>query len=122
QASDAVHAEAAISVGGVKAMPAVRALARKLKVDLSRVRGSGADGVVTMADVKRAAADGSAAAAGPHPNPPPRAGEGAEAARTSPPPPAGEGGERAARAGGGPAPATRTPEQRTPLSASGKPM
>ena len=80
QASDAVHAEAAISVGGVKAMPAVRALARKLKVDLARVRGSGADGVVTMADVKRAAADGSAAAVGPHPSPPPQAGEGAEGA------------------------------------------
>src|SRR5690606_6510251 len=75
QSSDALHAERAVSVGGVKAMPAVRALARKLRVDLSRVAGSGADGVVTMADVKRAAADGSAA--GPHPNPPPHAGEGA---------------------------------------------
>ena len=62
QASDAVHAEAAVSVGGIKAMPAVRAMARKLKVELSRVRGSGADGVVTMADVKRAAADGTAVA------------------------------------------------------------
>ena len=55
QSSDAVHSEAAVSVGGVKAMPAVRAMARKLKVDIARVRGSGADGVVTMADVKRAA-------------------------------------------------------------------
>ena len=55
QSSDAVRSEAAVSVGGVKAMPAVRALARKLKVDLARVRGSGADGVVTLADVKRAA-------------------------------------------------------------------
>ncbi len=119
QATDAVHAEAAISVGGVKAMPAVRALARKLKVDLSRVRGSGADGVVTMADVKRAAADGSAAAAGPHPGPPPQAGEGAQqrGARVSPPPPpAGEG------RGGGKAVPARAPDQRTPLSASGKPM
>src|SRR5690606_15409774 len=101
QASDAVHAESAVSVGGIRAMPAVRAMARKLKVDLSRVRGSGADGVVTMADVKRRAAAGSASAAGPHPNPPPQAGEGAgRMPRTSPPPPAGEGGERAARAGG----------------------
>src|SRR5690606_18133934 len=33
QASDAVHAEAAVSVGGIKAMPAVRAMARKLKLD-----------------------------------------------------------------------------------------
>src|SRR5690606_40053390 len=35
QSSDAVHAERAIAVGGVKAMPAVRALARKLGVDLA---------------------------------------------------------------------------------------
>jgi pyruvate dehydrogenase E2 component (dihydrolipoamide acetyltransferase) len=55
-----VHTEAAVAVGGVKAMPAVRAMARKLGVDLARVRASGTDGVVTMDDVKRAAADGSA--------------------------------------------------------------
>jgi 2-oxoisovalerate dehydrogenase E2 component (dihydrolipoyl transacylase) len=60
QSSDAVRSEAAVAVGGVKAMPAVRAMARKLGVDLSRVRASGADGVATMEDVKRAAADGSA--------------------------------------------------------------
>jgi pyruvate dehydrogenase E2 component (dihydrolipoamide acetyltransferase) len=41
-------------------MPAVRAMARKLGVDLARVRATGADGTVTMADVKQAAADGSA--------------------------------------------------------------
>jgi 2-oxoisovalerate dehydrogenase E2 component (dihydrolipoyl transacylase) len=62
QSSDAVRSDAVSSAGGVKAMPAVRALARKLKVDLARVSPSGADGVVTMADVKRAAADGSATA------------------------------------------------------------
>ncbi len=62
QTSDAVRSEAAVAVGGVKAMPAVRAMARKLGVDLARVRPSGADGVVTMDDVKRAAADGSAKA------------------------------------------------------------
>lgn len=56
-----VHVEQAASIGGVKAVPAVRALAKKLKVDLSRVRPSGADGVVTMKDVKDAAAHGSAA-------------------------------------------------------------
>ncbi|MGH8157658.1 MAG: dihydrolipoamide acetyltransferase family protein [Rhodanobacter sp.] len=56
-----VHVEQAASIGGVKAVPAVRALAKKLKVDLSRVRPSGADGVVTMKDVKDAAANGSAA-------------------------------------------------------------
>ncbi|HEY5850384.1 MAG TPA: dihydrolipoamide acetyltransferase family protein [Lysobacter sp.] len=59
QSSDAVRSEQAVAVGGVKAMPAVRALARKLGVDLTRVRASGAEGVVTMDDVKRAA-DGSA--------------------------------------------------------------
>jgi pyruvate dehydrogenase E2 component (dihydrolipoamide acetyltransferase) len=56
-----VHVEQASSVGGVKAVPAVRALAKKLKVDITRVRGTGADGVVTMQDVKDAAANGSAA-------------------------------------------------------------
>jgi 2-oxoisovalerate dehydrogenase E2 component (dihydrolipoyl transacylase) len=56
-----VHVEQAASVGGVKAVPAVRALAKKLKVDLGRVRPTGADGVVTMKDVKDAAANGSAA-------------------------------------------------------------
>ena len=60
QSSDTVRSEAAVAVGGVKAMPAVRALARKLGVDVTRVRATGADGVVTMDDVKRAAADGSA--------------------------------------------------------------
>src|SRR5690606_22282432 len=60
QSSDKVHAEAAVAVGGVKAMPAVRAMARKLKVDITRVRATGPDGTVTMADVKQAAADGSA--------------------------------------------------------------
>jgi len=56
-----VHVEQAASIGGVKAVPAVRALAKKLKVDLAQVRPSGADGVVTMKDVKEAAANGSAA-------------------------------------------------------------
>ncbi|MBU6249305.1 MAG: 2-oxo acid dehydrogenase subunit E2 [Xanthomonadaceae bacterium] len=55
-----VHVEQAADVGGVKAVPAVRALAKKLKVELSRVRPSGAGGVVTLQDVKQAAADGSA--------------------------------------------------------------
>ncbi|WP_426662867.1 dihydrolipoamide acetyltransferase family protein [Rhodanobacter aciditrophus] len=55
-----VHVEQAASIGGVKAVPAVRALAKKLKVDLARVHPSGADGVVTMQDVKDAAASGSA--------------------------------------------------------------
>ena len=58
--SNAVHTETAIAVGGVKAVPAVRAMARKLGVDLARVPATGADGAVTMADVKQAAANGSA--------------------------------------------------------------
>lgn len=58
--SNAVHVEQAASIGGVKAVPAVRALAKKLKIDLTRVHPSGADGVVTMQDVKTAAANGSA--------------------------------------------------------------
>ena len=57
QSSNAVHNEQAVSVGGVKAMPAVRALAKKLGVDLARVRASGADGTVSLADVKHAATD-----------------------------------------------------------------
>lgn len=102
QSSDAVHSERPSSVGGVRAMPAVRALARKLQVDITRVRGTGADGVVTMADVKQAAAVGSAAANAPLP----RAG-----AVSAP----GEGRPTAA-------PSSRPPEQRTALSASGRPM
>ncbi|MFN3310808.1 MAG: biotin/lipoyl-containing protein, partial [Thermomonas sp.] len=60
QVGNAVVSEAAVAVGGVKAVPAVRATARKLGVDITRVRPSGPDGTVTMDDVKRAAADGSA--------------------------------------------------------------
>ncbi|HET7268957.1 MAG TPA: dihydrolipoamide acetyltransferase family protein [Oleiagrimonas sp.] len=55
-----VHVEQTSSAGGVKAVPAVRATARKLKVDLARVTPSGEGGVITMADVKQAAADGTA--------------------------------------------------------------
>ncbi len=97
QTSDAVRSEAAVAVGGVKAMPAVRALARKLGVDLARVRASGADGVVTMDDVKRAAADGSAK---------PGAAPVAPVARATAPP----------------APAPAATPQRSTLSQSGKPM
>ena len=41
--------------GGIKATPAVRALARKLNVDLAMVTPTGADGLTTAADVQRAA-------------------------------------------------------------------
>ncbi|MBJ6981546.1 MULTISPECIES: dihydrolipoamide acetyltransferase family protein [unclassified Luteimonas] len=100
QSSDAVRSEQALAVGGVRAMPAVRAQARKLKVDITRVRGTGADGTVTMADVKNAAANGSAAiGAAPAAAP--------AVARSAPPAPAAT---------------SRDAAQRTQLSASGKPM
>ena len=60
EASDRVVSETVVAVGGVKAVPAVRALAKKLGVDLSRVAPSGAGGVVTLQDVKNAAAAGTA--------------------------------------------------------------
>ncbi len=62
QSSDAVRSETALAIGGVKAVPAVRALAKKMKVDLARVKPTGADGVITLKDVKDAAANGSAVA------------------------------------------------------------
>lgn len=103
QSSDAVRSEAAVAVGGVKAMPAVRALARKLGVDIARVRATGADGVVTMDDVKRASADGSAKAGA--------------APRTS------AADMRAHFESARPAaPAPAAQPQRTPMSATGKPM
>ena len=40
---------------GLQVLPAVRALARKLDVDLSLVQGSGPGGMITRADVERAA-------------------------------------------------------------------
>ncbi|MCL6619658.1 MAG: 2-oxo acid dehydrogenase subunit E2 [Thermomonas hydrothermalis] len=96
QVGNAVVQEAAIAVGGVKAVPAVRAMARKLGVDLTRVRPSGPDGTVTMDDVKRAAADGSA-----------KLGATPAAAPAATP---------------APAPVAAAPAQRSPLSQSGKPM
>ena len=60
--SNEVIVEQAASVGGVKAVPAVRAMAKKLKVDLARVQPTGAGGAVTMQDVKNAAAAGTATA------------------------------------------------------------
>ncbi|RNF84413.1 dihydrolipoamide acetyltransferase family protein [Montanilutibacter psychrotolerans] len=95
QSSDAVRSEQAVAVGGVKAMPAVRALARKLGVELGLVRATGNDGVVTMDDVKRAAADGSA-----RPGSAPALPASAPAA----------------------APAAAAPASRSTLSQSGKPM
>ena len=72
ETSDEVVTEAVSSVGGIKVTPAVRALARKLKVDLSLVNASGKGGVVTRKDVEAAAKNPpSAAAAARAPTPPP---------------------------------------------------
>ena len=65
QSSDRVHVEAVSSAGGAKAMPAVRAMAKKLGVDLSRINATGPDGTVTMKDVKDAAANPSSATTAP---------------------------------------------------------
>ena len=108
QSSDAVRSEQASSAGGVKAMPAVRAMARKLKVDLARVRATGADGAVTMADVKQAAADPSSLR--------PAGGEGATQARHS------QSRTEPSSALRAPSPEGRREESRSTLSQSGKPM
>jgi len=42
--------------GGLRAAPAVRALAERMGVDLATVAGSGPDGTITLGDVERAAA------------------------------------------------------------------
>jgi 2-oxoisovalerate dehydrogenase E2 component (dihydrolipoyl transacylase) len=56
---DEVVRESAESVGkssgGIKAVPAVRALAKRLDVDLTVVTPTGADGLITARDVERAA-------------------------------------------------------------------
>ncbi len=49
------QAEAPSRAQGLQVLPAVRALARKLEVDLNLVQGSGPGGVITRADVERAA-------------------------------------------------------------------
>jgi len=75
--SDEVLRQAHSTVGGVKVTPAVRALARKLKVDLADIEPSGPEGVVTSADVREAAESGatretrSDAAPAPSPSPSP---------------------------------------------------
>ena len=101
EASDHVHTEQTSNVGGVKAVPAVRALAKKLGVDLGRVKPSGAEGVITLKDVK-SAADAGTAKAGSTPAP----------SRTADPTPTAPS----------PASPQREAHQRTNLSASGQPM
>lgn len=59
ETSDRVANEAATSVGrpvaGIKATPAVRALAKRMDVDLSIVTPTGRDEIITAADVERVA-------------------------------------------------------------------
>ncbi|PKL95320.1 MAG: branched-chain alpha-keto acid dehydrogenase subunit E2 [Gammaproteobacteria bacterium HGW-Gammaproteobacteria-8] len=72
--SDEVVRQTHSTVGGVKVTPAVRALARKLKVDLADVEPSGPDGVVSSEDVRKVARSGpsrSSAAPERQPTPPP---------------------------------------------------
>ena len=120
ESSDRVHAEATTSVGGVKAVPAVRALAKKLGVDLARVKPSGAGGVVTLQDVKAAAANGTARVSSPLPpgevGARSAAGEGSGSMQRSTPPVPSSG------AAAPPSPGGRRESERTTLSASGKPM
>ncbi|GLU32013.1 dihydrolipoamide acetyltransferase family protein [Trinickia caryophylli] len=57
--SRGTHAGSGMGIGlgapGIKATPAVRALARTLDIDLAMVTPSGPDGIVTSADVQRTA-------------------------------------------------------------------
>ncbi len=61
ESSDAV-VDSMTDFGGKKAAPAVRALAKKLGVDLSTVEATGTGGVIRPSDVKAAAANPSAKA------------------------------------------------------------
>lgn len=53
--SDVIIGAARKSSASVKAMPAVRALAKELQVDLNAVKATGAQGQITAEDVKQAA-------------------------------------------------------------------
>jgi pyruvate dehydrogenase E2 component (dihydrolipoamide acetyltransferase) len=55
EAPVALGGGAGAGVGAIKAIPAARALARKLDVDLAMVTPSGPEGVITAADVQRVA-------------------------------------------------------------------
>ncbi len=55
QSSDQVRSEHAVIIGGNKAMPAVRALAKKLGINLASITATGDGGVVTIKDLRTAA-------------------------------------------------------------------
>lgn len=54
ESSGTVLSDRLTSIGGMKITPAVRALARKLKVDIETITPSGKDDVITRADVENA--------------------------------------------------------------------
>jgi pyruvate dehydrogenase E2 component (dihydrolipoamide acetyltransferase) len=83
ETSDTLVSQGLSSVAGVKVTPAVRALARKMKVDLAGIRPSGKGGVVTKADVEQAAKH-------PAPRPPAASPQPSTAAVTTPRPAAAE--------------------------------
>ena len=120
ESSDRVVSEQVVAVGGVKAVPAVRALAKKLGVDLARVAPSGAGGVVTLGDVKAAAERGTAKAASPLPAGDVAARNTAAEASVSPPRPASP--PPSSGPSGHLLPQGEGKAQRTALSASGQPM
>jgi pyruvate dehydrogenase E2 component (dihydrolipoamide acetyltransferase) len=126
QSSDRVHAEAATSIGGVKAVPAVRALAKKLGVDLARVKPSGAGVVVTLKDVKDAASAGTARVGSPVPPQEVGARSATGEGKVSPVRAgvllSGAGAPPRIESGAGSSPDGRREEARTALSAAGKPM
>ena len=55
-----IRSEATVSKDGIKAGPAVRAVAKKAGVDLASLKGSGAGGEITLSDVKNAPKAGEA--------------------------------------------------------------
>jgi pyruvate dehydrogenase E2 component (dihydrolipoamide acetyltransferase) len=112
-----VRSEQAANVGGAKAVPAVRAMARKLKVDLARVTATGADGAVTMQDVKNAAAAGTASLYASNGR-----GVGGEGSAATVPSSALRAPPIRSISGAGSSPGGRREEQRSTLSQSGKPM
>ena len=62
---DEVTSETRADAAGIKASAAVRAQARKLKIGLASITGTGPDGAITLADLKKGGAPAKAAPAAP---------------------------------------------------------
>ena len=60
-----VKSDISVSADGIKASPVVRATAKKLKINLAGIAGSGADGQITVKDVRAAAGAGAGMAEAP---------------------------------------------------------